>query len=313
MKQSSKEFLTSSLPHLHAMIFSDIDEYFNDFPELVYGEHNVIIDLYTMYTTYEIDDYNHIVEATNEFFEFLINSKPYQNDNSVKDSINRARRIVTRFVNKFMNLDSGSSFAKTALKLSPSNPQNSHILDVGPGFAPYSSLYLANKSKKVSAMDKDYLFSTQSLSSMNVDAQKRYFDGKTDVDNYDFVVGCRPCSAIPYIVSQCEKSNKPYFLLLCDCAIYDKNNPFLKDYVHKGKFKWNEILPELDPYIKFYDDFAFNIDASPEQIKQITSNIIMKKIPRILPKRYLPPSDLTTNKSDTTKIDSELLQEILSK
>lgn len=313
MKESSKEFLTSCLPHLRDLIFAELDESFEEFSDRAYEEHNAIVDLYTMYSSYEIDSYNHIVDATTDFFKFLTNSEPYQNDPFVKTSINRATRIINRYISRFMNVNSGSSFAQTALELSPSNPLDSHFLDVGPGFTPYSSLTLANSAKKVSAMDKDYLFSTTSLSAMNVDAQKKYFDGKTSVDEYDFVVGCRPCSAIPYIVSQCKSANKPYFLMLCDCAIYDRNSPILDYFAKKGKFRWSEILPELDPNIKFCDEFAFNIDATPEQIKQVSSNKILRRISRITPKRSMPKLDLTTNKNDTTQIDSELMQDTLSK
>lgn len=313
MKESSKNFLASSLPHLRELIFADLDEYFEDVSDLAYEEHNAIVDLYTMYSSYEIDSYNHIVGATSEFFDFLINSEPYKNDSFVRDSINRAKRIVNRYINRFRFLNEGSSFAQTALELSPSNPEDSHFLDIGPGFTPYSSLYIANSAKKVSAMDKDFLFSTKSLSNMNVDAQKKYFDAQTSVDNYDFVVGCRPCSAIPYIVSQCKTANKPYFLKLCDCAIYDKNTPLLDYFASKGMFKWNEILPELDPSIKLYNDYAFNIDATPEQINRITSNKILKQPPRITLKRNSSKSASNSDKTDTNKIDSELLQNILSK
>lgn len=311
MKEKSKEFLTSSLPYLHAMVVSDIDEYLDEFPELTYGEHNVIIDLYTMYTTYEIDDYNHIIEATNEFFEFLTNSQPYQNDTFVKDSINRAQRIVTRLVNKFMNHDSGSSFAKAVLELSPSHPSDSHILDVGPGFTPYSSLYLANTSKKVSALDKDYLFSIESLSEMNVDAKKEFFSPKTAVDDYDFIVGCRPCTAIPYVVSQCKDSNKPYFLQLCDCSLYDKDMPILNAFAKKGKMKWTDILTELDPNIKFYEDFAFNIDATPEQVQQIISQRFVNRTPSSVPKMPTAKFGFTTINSSINETDWKVIQQEL--
>lgn len=273
MKESSRAFLEKTIPSLRSIVTANIDDLFEDSLDLAFEEHNAIVDLYTVYTSYEIDSFDKIVSGTNEFFTFLIESKPYKTDRLVRDSINRAMRIITRHINRFSYENLGNKFAQAALNLSPTNPQFSHILDVGPGYVPYSSLVLATETKDVSAMDKDFLFSTTSLKNMNVNASLAYFGKNTPIDDYDFVIGSCPCSAIPYIVAKCKLANKPYFLQLCDCAIYDKRVSILDSFAAKGKYKWSDILPELDPDIKFYDDYAFNLGASPAQVKRVISRI----------------------------------------
>ena len=269
MKDISKQFLVDSEKNLRAIVMPSEEDLFGNSSYFFSGK-NGIIDLYTLFTAYEIDDVNQILDATDEFFDFLIETKAYQTDRMVKKAVDSARRNIRRDMRVFFH---ENKFANAVYELSPSAPINSHILDVGPGELPYSSLVLATKSKQVSAMDKSYLFSIESLKRMNVNAFDIYFDQNTNVDDYDFVVGSCPCTAIPYIVEKCAKQNKPYFLLLCDCATYNTNIPILNEFAQQRKFTWNSILPELDPSIKFYEDYAFNLDATPEQVKSVIEHI----------------------------------------
>lgn len=287
MKDISKQFLIKSEEKLRTIVMPSEDELFSD-SSCFYGGEKGIIDLYTLFTSLEIDDVNQILDSTDEFFNFLINTKAYQTDRLVKKAIDQARRSLRRDMRVFFH---ESKFANTVYELSPTNPQNAHILDVGPGEVPYSSLVLATKTNQVSAMDKSYLFSIESLKRMNVNAFNTYFDENTSVDDFDFVVGSCPCTAIPYIVQKCVEQNKPYFMLLCDCATYNTSIPILNDFAKKRKFTWNSILPEIDPNIKFYDDYAFNLDATPEQVKNVISHIFdphtIQKLPSIKPRRAM--------------------------
>lgn len=287
MKDISKQFLIESEKNLRAIVMPSEDDLFGDSSSFFDGE-NAIIDLFTQFSSFEIDDINQILDSTDEFFDFLMSTKTYQTDRLVKKAIDQARRSLRRDMRVFFH---ESKFANTVYELSPTSPQNSHILDVGPGEVPYSSLVLATETKKVSAMDKSFLFSIESLKQMNVNAFNTYFDQNTNIDDYDFVVGSCPCTAIPYIVDKCVKQNKPYFILLCDCATYSTQIPIMNDFAMQKKFTWNQILPELDPNIKFYDDYAFNLDASPEQVKavieQVNDPYTQNKLKSIKPRRLI--------------------------
>ena len=271
MKEISKQFLSESIEYIRAFISPELINRFNK-NSFLPSKENPIVELYSNYSSLEIDDYNLIIDATNEFFDFLTNTDIYQTDKFFSFSIHHAKKVITRMINRFSYENSGQKFANTVHNLSPTKPENAHILDVGPGVVPYSSLALATSTKKVSAMDEFFLFSNESLKSMNVNAIENYFDQNTNIDDYDFVVGSCPCTAIPYIVQKCKNQNKPYFLMLCDCATYSKKIPILNEFADLGKYTWNAILPEIDPQITIFDDYAFNIGDSPEIAKRVILN-----------------------------------------
>lgn len=231
-----------------------------------------IIELYTMYTGIEIVDYERIIDATNEFFDYLISTNAFKNSRQMQSATLAAQNVITPKIAKFSYNTFEKMFAETILELSPTSPQNSHILDVGPGIIPYSSLAIATEAKNVSAMDKEFLFAIESLKAMNVNAIDMYFDENTSIDDYDFVVGRCPCSAIPHIVKKCKEANKPYFLELCNCALPNRKI-YLRDEHFREVYSWKNVLPDIDPNIKFYEDYAFNLDASPEQVKSVISKI----------------------------------------
>ena len=231
-----------------------------------------VVDLFTLYTGLEIDAYAKIIDASNEFFDYLEASDNYYKNRQFQTAVKSAENYIANKMIKFSYNTFEKKFAEAVLEISPTKPENAHILDVGSGKVPYSSLAMATEAKKVSSMDKDFLFAIESLKAMNVDALDMYFDATTPVDDYDFVVGKCPCSAIPHIVAQCVKANKPYFMELCNCALpnrkfYIRNNDFEESY------SWKNVLPDVDPNIKFFDNYAFNLDASPEQIKKIVDDI----------------------------------------
>ena len=304
MKETSKQFLQYAVSHLETMISPDTIELY-DKGSIFPSDANPIVALFTEYTTYEIDNYENIINSTNEFFDFLTKSEPYKTDKFAKFLIGQAQRTITRMINKFSYENNGQKFANLVYTLSPTNPQKSHILDVGPGEVPYSSLALATGTKQVSAMDESFLFSNDSLKAMNVNSITQYFDQNTNIDDYDFVVGSFPCTAIPYIVQNCAKENKPYFLLLCDCATYSKHIPILNDFAEIGKYTWKSILPELDPKITMFDDYAFNLGATEEQVKRVISKINLPNVQKLLPtisadQLVFDSADVNVSISDTS-------------
>ncbi len=231
-----------------------------------------VVDLFTLYTGLEIDAYEKIIDASNEFFDYLEASDNYYKNRQFQTAVKSAENYIANKMIKFSYSTFEKKFAEAVLEISPIKPENAHILDVGSGKVPYSSLAMATDAKKVSSMDKDFLFAIESLKAMNVDALDMYFDENTPVEDYDFVVGKCPCSAIPHIVSQCVKANKPYFMELCNCALPNRKI-YLRDSNFDEAYSWKNVLPNIDPNIKFFDNYAFNLDASPEQIKAIVDNI----------------------------------------
>ena len=143
------------------------------------------------------------------------------------------------------------------------NRQGGHLLDVGCGrVAPLSSINLAENTRLVSAMDK-HLLSPTTLAKLGVNPIYGYFDQKTDVENYDFVTGRTPCGAIQSIVENCSSNNKPYFIETCDCQLPSEKT-------------WRQVLPEIDPNIKFFKDYAFNVDATAQQVEAISNAFYLK-------------------------------------
>lgn len=124
------------------------------------------------------------------------------------------------------------------------------ILDVGSGQIPYSSILLAKDTdSNISTMDR-FVVSNKTLENLNCTPYDAYFDSKTSVDKYDFVIANRACSAIEHIVSNCATKKKPYLIKLCGC-----NAP-------SGTVSsWEEYLKHIDPNIQFTnDDYALNLD-----------------------------------------------------
>jgi len=143
-------------------------------------------------------------------------------------------------------------------------PPTDKVLDVGAGIIPHSSFMMAPSFKEVQTLDK-FAISESSLSPFHVKAKDGYFDEATNVEDVDFIVGNRPCSAIKKIVEQASLHNKGYVLKLCDC---DLGN--IAYETGKGYRNWDEILPEIDSRVQFCEGYAYNVDASVEQFLKIT-------------------------------------------
>ena len=121
------------------------------------------------------------------------------------------------------------------------------VLDVGAGTAPYSSILLGGDGYDVTAMDMLTL-SAECLSHFGVKSHRELFTSKTPINDYDIVVGRRPCSAIPHIVNNCVSHNVPYIMKLCKCE-----SP-------NGRMSgWRKYLSELDDHIGYFGDYAYNL------------------------------------------------------
>ena len=127
-------------------------------------------------------------------------------------------------------------------------------------------------------MDK-FLLSTTALKKLGINGIDTMFDENTQVSQYDFVVGQCPCSAIENMVINSAKENKPYFIELCKCNL---DSIAARDGAYRN---WQELLPEYDSQIKFVGDYAFNLDCSENQVKNLlyeTQKNLIQQIPHLL-------------------------------
>ena len=222
--------------------------------------------IFQYYSTLEIRDDASVLRAINDFKTFwqeniyLVDceeDKRAELESSTMQEIDQIFQTV---------LDSRvlavSQFSNIVDTVSPA--KHSSILDVGAGKYPYSSILLAEKNYPITSIDRSFFLSNKCLEKMKVNVINAYFDNKTSVDNFDFVVGRFPCTAIEHIVDRCYKSNKPYFIQLCSC-----NAPITEPKPRFSWQRWQSMLSTIDPNIQFYHNYAFNVDATTAQIIDI--------------------------------------------
>ena len=128
MKQSSLDFLDQTL--LQFKIESRDD----------------VVELYKLFSAVEIDEYEKIIDSTNDFFGFLRGHLQFVINPKFKVAVESAESIILPMANKFGHDSFEKKFAETVLELSPTRKSDAHILDVGPGKMPYSSLALATET-----------------------------------------------------------------------------------------------------------------------------------------------------------------------
>ena len=263
---------------------------------------NHLVELYSVYSTYYIKDFNDFKLSSKKFADFLRENIDFLIDISHTSSkkMNKCCRLAEKLLEgKIANENvhkEQAQYVEIVKQLAPS--RDSHILDVGPGNVPYSSILMGQTFAEVSAMDKEFWLSKDSLKSMNVNAIDGLMTKNTSVDAYDMVVGRFPCSAIDYIVYLCNKNKKPYFIETCDCEM-----PML-DYFYKKwginkkvneirgstctetkvgvfdcvvnnankeewKIGWEKPLKELDKDICFSGRYAYNVGIDNYEVDKI--------------------------------------------
>lgn len=232
------------------------------------GINNYILlnDFFTTFSEQEVFDIETIYEKIDEYCDFFLNHLNFDNvdENFLCDTISMIEysRITLKRKLNANELTEKEAFVSNILALT-GNIENLSILDVGPDRFPASSLLLAKKAKRVTAMDEEFFLSHQALKNLNVISIEKLFSNLTDISRYDMVVGRSPCSAIKSIVSNCAKHNKPYIILLCHCALDDE---LQRDTPSLG---WELVLPEIDPNIKFCGQYVYNFEATPNQLKKM--------------------------------------------
>ena len=233
-----------------------------------------IFSLYKMFTTLEVKSVEDLKNSPHEFKKFLMRNIHLLQDASKRsretilsniefaaDAINtKIRRATTEYVEDFANI----------IKEIFISEKDMHLLDVGAGAVPYSAFLEGETFGHVSTMDYEFYLPQETMQNLNVNGVQSFFKDQTPIASYDAIVGKQPCSAIEHIVRKCSKDNKPYFIELCNCNLPNKSK-----YIDEW-YGWQDVLPDIDPNVKFYEDYALNVDASEEQVKKI----IQKHLPK---------------------------------
>ena len=258
MKKATREFLLNYMQ----------THYLND----EYTLHQLF---YTKFAEMEFASLEDYLNGATEFFELFLSNKHLI---KFREETIMPNRLTTLIENEQHNVLLGLSEHSIkkqkeftdAVSMVFDNPDSKSILDVGPGHMPVSSFLLSKNFKKVTAMDSHFYLSQIALQNMNVVALSQYFTNQTPLSDYDFIVGRAPCEAIESIVENCAKNNKPYFIELCPCNVEYK-------YIsNKDSFGWENLLPTIDPNIRFHGEFAYNLTNIPNNIFEALKGFIPK-------------------------------------
>lgn len=227
--------------------------------------------LFKAYSAYEVRRPEDIKPAIDEFFAFLQTCPDIPLLKRDHLSPLKLAAVKTRNLHKYLESPitaAQKGYSQLVSKIAPKGKRTS-ILDVGAGLHPKSSIFLATTFDKVTAMDREFLLSVESLAGMNVRGIEKFFTEETDVSDYDLVVGRFPCSAIIDIVKTCSKHKKPYFIQLCDCKL--PPNPDPNKY---PVWTWEQILRTIDPKIRIYGSCAYHVNIPNRKMMRLINKFI---------------------------------------
>lgn len=233
--------------------------------------------LFKLYSAYEITCPADTTKAVDEFYDFLISFKEiiFKNNSEPPKLIKySAKALHALFDTPLTPLQSG--FISLVEELAPYGKDTS-VLEVGAGMYPKSAIALAKSFKHVTAIDKQFILSFNSMDCMHVNALEQSFDVATQIADYDFIIGRRPCSAIEPMVKLAAKEKKPYFIELCNCALPKNPDPSINK-----NWSWKNILPNHDPDIQFTSAYAYNLGSD----NNIAKKIIEEKMPATIFEKY---------------------------
>lgn len=235
----------------------------------VYGDYTLFM-LFQEYEKQTIQTLEGLYKTTEEFIKFL-----YRNRDKILKEVSYIEaadfekefdEIIYAFRHIANSASVNSTYEFVRLAETIYDDKSATILDVGAGAIPLSSFLFTTTFDEVYAMDK-FLFSNEYLKAQGVNPINAYFKKDTNISNYDYIVGKCPCSAIPHIVKNSAKENKPYFLELCDCSL---NSIVLPNGTIPEK--WEDVLFDYDPNITFVGSYALNIDATKSQLIKLIEN-----------------------------------------
>ena len=127
------------------------------------------------------------------------------------------------------------------------NLNNIKILDVACGIIPIlSSIIKENEKSTITAINNKMLFKNyKGIITKEFDLTKDY-----DVNNYDLIIGFRPCEVTEKIIQEAMQNKKDFCLYMCPCVMKPINNH------HKGRWsqkRWYNYLEKVITDDKSYD------------------------------------------------------------
>lgn len=243
-------------------------------------------ELYRYYSYLNINNLDDLKNSSDDFYMFLVDNLELIKQ-CTRDTEHELSILFSTFKSMLDNKVNNNEFHKqqclfVGIVNSILSKKHKHLLDVGPGHLAYSSILLGENNSKVTAMDESFWLDDESLKRMNVNPYIGYFYNKTNIDDFDMIVGKSPCTAIDSIVYLCKKYKKPYFIETCDCVLpsisyfcrkweLDKSKTEMEEMVTNthGSLGWKDLLPELDKDIGFIGKYAYNIGDNKSNVESL--------------------------------------------
>lgn len=228
---------------------------------------NNIFKFYSSFAIKSLEDFSKISKEFGQVLDSLQDCMVFENKYDKEDFERDARRFPFLLKKEFEPTSAliDDEYTLAVKELAPCKEQTK-LLEVGSGQVPHSSIIFSKSMDNVSSLD-NFLLSQTALSNIGITGIDGRFDSKTQVSQYDFVVGQRPCSAIENMVINASRENKPYFIELCSCNL---DSIARRDGIYRN---WQQILPEYDSHVKFVGEYAFNVDATEQQVSNLLYQI----------------------------------------
>lgn len=172
---------------------------------------NKYISLYPDYLQEEINEklmlgYTNNNDTINQIYCYL---------NLVNDSINAYKGFINILENNF--------------------DLNRNILEVGAGTIPILSKYLSDEKVNVDILEPNIIFDIITKGKII----KEKFTNKTNINDYDLIIGYNPCQATESIIKNSIKHNKDFCIALCGCCFLPEK------YTNRTPEEWHKYLLDV--------------------------------------------------------------------
>ena len=116
---------------------------------------------------------------------------------------------------------------------------NKRIIDVACGLIPIVSYIIKlNENCYIKAADKRIIFKNyKNIPTEEIDLTKDY-----NIEDYDLIIGFRPCYVTENIIIQALKNNKDFCIYMCPCILKPSDNHFKGRWSKKRWYKYLESL-----------------------------------------------------------------------
>lgn len=158
-----------------------------------------------------------------EINEKLFNG--YTNNNDTINQIYCYLNIVNDKINSY----------KEFIKIIQKHFNKKKILEVGAGTIPILAKYLEIEKYNIDIIDPNIIFDNITKGKIIND----YFDRKTDISNYDLIIGYNPCKATEDIIINSIESKKDFCIALCGCCFLPKS------FKERSPKIWHNYLIDL--------------------------------------------------------------------